>query len=397
VFAPVHQLGLVAVWDDGDDLHAEPRSPYPHVREVLALRSTRESAALLVAGHAVTAESARWLGLGWALPIRADRARIRAFTPRVATAGEDTAADPMAHAARLPQAAWRAARDALRAGPVLVQVPRAGYVTGLACAQCRAVARCGVCTGPLRASSGHAVPECAWCAATVGRWQCRECGRTRWRALSIGSSRTAEELGRAFPGVPVRASAGDHVLAAVPATPALVVATPGAEPVADGGYAAALLLDADALVNRPDLRAGEEALRRWLNAAALVRPAPDGGAVVIVADAGWRPVQALLRWDALGAAERELADRVAAGLPPAVRAATITAADPTPVLEALPPSARVLGPAPVADRPNLRRAVVTVPWADSVALAEALHAAQAVASARKDPPLTVVLDPVTLG
>ena len=29
-------LGLVVVWDDGDDLHAEPRAPYPHVREVLA-------------------------------------------------------------------------------------------------------------------------------------------------------------------------------------------------------------------------------------------------------------------------------------------------------------------------------------------------------------------------
>ncbi|WP_230487304.1 primosomal protein N' family DNA-binding protein [Nocardioides anomalus] len=28
-FAPVAGLGLVAIWDDGDDLHAEPRAPYP--------------------------------------------------------------------------------------------------------------------------------------------------------------------------------------------------------------------------------------------------------------------------------------------------------------------------------------------------------------------------------
>ena len=30
------------VWDDGDDLHAEPRAPYPHVREVLRLRAAAD-------------------------------------------------------------------------------------------------------------------------------------------------------------------------------------------------------------------------------------------------------------------------------------------------------------------------------------------------------------------
>ena len=38
-FAPVHDLGLAVVWDDGDDLHAEQHAPYPHVREVLRLRA----------------------------------------------------------------------------------------------------------------------------------------------------------------------------------------------------------------------------------------------------------------------------------------------------------------------------------------------------------------------
>ena len=38
-YAPVRDLGLVALWDDGDDLLSEPRAPYPHTREVLALRA----------------------------------------------------------------------------------------------------------------------------------------------------------------------------------------------------------------------------------------------------------------------------------------------------------------------------------------------------------------------
>jgi primosomal protein N' (replication factor Y) len=109
----------------------------------------------------------------------------------------------------------------------------------------------------------------------------------------------------------------------VPDAPALVVATVGAEPVAPSGYAAALLLDGDSLLARETLRAGEEALRRWLNAAALVRGADDGGRVVVTASEH-EAVAALVRWDPAGFAERELSLRRNLGLPPAVRLAAIT-------------------------------------------------------------------------
>src|SRR6266571_775174 len=52
MFAPVANLGLVVLWDDGDDLHAEPRAPYPHAREVLCLRAHRGGAAALIGGFA---------------------------------------------------------------------------------------------------------------------------------------------------------------------------------------------------------------------------------------------------------------------------------------------------------------------------------------------------------
>ncbi|WP_370518446.1 hypothetical protein [Nostocoides sp. HKS02] len=49
-FAPVRDLGLVAWWDDGDDVLEEPRAPYPHVREVLLERGRLEGAAVLSGG-----------------------------------------------------------------------------------------------------------------------------------------------------------------------------------------------------------------------------------------------------------------------------------------------------------------------------------------------------------
>jgi len=61
----------------------------------------------------------------------------------------------------------------------------------------------------------------------------------------------------------------------------------------------------------------KEAVRRWANAAALVRPAADGGRVLCVGDATHPGLQALVRWDPGGLARREIEERQSAHLPPA--------------------------------------------------------------------------------
>ena len=395
-YAPVAELGLLAVWDDGDDLHAEPRAPYPNTRDVFAMRSAQTGAALLVGGYVRTAEAQLLVESGWAEQIAAERDVVRSAAPRVQSVGDDVelARDPAAAAARLPSLAWRTTRDALAAGrPVLVQVPRRGYVPALACALDRTPARCAACAGPLAARGGQDVAACRWCGRAAGDWRCPACGGTRLRAVVVGAVRTAEELGRAFPGVPVRTSGGDHVLATVPDDPAVVVATPGAEPVCPSGYGAALLLDGWALLSRADLRAAEETLRRWANAAALVRP---GAPVIVGADAGVPTVQALVRWDPAGAAARELAERGELGFPPACRMASLTGTGDAvhELLGAaqLPAVAQVVGPVPMPD--GMQRALIRVPRTHGAELARQLKAAAAGRSARRTAePVRIQLDP----
>lgn len=425
MFAPVRDLGLVVLWDDGDDLHAEPRAPYPNAREVLALRAHRAGAAALIGGFARTTELTQLVKAGWARELAPGRQTLRAVAPRVRPAADEKELhrDEAATMARLPSLALRTAREALRAGPVLIQVPRRGYLAGIACARCRAQARCtraagdtGVqCNGPLRLSGPDAAPDCRWCGALAtgqgsggqGGWRCPRCGHDKLRATITGAVRTAEELGRAFPGVKVRTSGGDLVLPRVPSQPALVIATPGAEPLAD--YAAALLLDGWALLSRPTLRVGEETLRRWLAAAALVRP---DGTVLVHADAALPATQALIRWDPVTFAERDLAEREELGFPPAVRMAAVTG-EPDAVatvitsLGAFEGSAakgsafEVLGPVPV-EQPAQQgedqvRALVRAPRSEGAVLARALQAAQAGRSARKEGGgVRVQLDPPEL-
>ena len=407
-FAPVHNLGLVVVWDDGDDLHAEPRAPYPHVREVLVLRAHLANAAAVVGGHAVTAEAARLVATGWAKLLAPPRAEVRASAPLVRPGDDPGAARQPSAGGRLPTLAWESAHAALaNQSPVLIQVPRRGYLPALSCDSCRTPLRCPVCAGLLAAAGEGSAPTCRWCGRIAAGWECPQCGGRRYRATVVGARRTAEELGRSFPGVVVRTSAQGQVLDTVPAGPSLVIATPGAEPVAEGGYGAALLLDGWALLQRADLRAGEEALRRWLNAAALVRPAAEGGRVVILADSSLRAVQALIRFDPVGHAERELAERTALGFPPAVTIAEVlgeaSAVDELIGAAALPPDVQVLGPVPVAtDRAAPAgggdvRALIRVPRSTGADLAAALHDAQGVRSARKAAVVRVRIDPVDLG
>jgi primosomal protein N' (replication factor Y) len=407
-FAPVRDLGLVALWDDGDDLFAEPRAPYPHTREVLLMRADEEGTAALVGGFARTVEAEYLLRTGWAHELVPDRATLRAATALVSITGatdRELERDPHTRTARLPRTAHDAIRTGLAQGPVLLQTPRQGYVTALACDSCRTPARCPVCSGPLQLTAAHQPPSCRWCGTEQHAWTCPECGGHGLRAPVLGEQRTAEEIGRAFPQVPVRTSAGDRVLATVEAVPSLVVATPGAEPVVEGGYACVVLLDTWLMLARTDLRTAEEALRRWLAAAALARPGGDGGRVVAVGEPSQAALQALVRWDPAGFARRELQERLSAHLPPASRLVTLSGPEPDLVTALaglpLPAGAEVLGPVPVAERardgPGTPRAVVRVPRVAGAELSRVLGDLQRTRAARKLPPIRVQVDPVALG
>ena len=137
VFAPVADLGLVLVWDDGDDTLAEPRAPYPHAREVgdaarppIAL--CRNDRRLLPHRRGAGA----WCAAGWAHDLVAARPVVRARAPRVIALEDSGYAherDPAAHTrpAAVDGAAGRAVgagRRPSRAGPGAAQGirPRAG-------------------------------------------------------------------------------------------------------------------------------------------------------------------------------------------------------------------------------------------------------------------------------
>lgn len=370
VYAPV-RAGLVMLWDDGDGLLAEPLAPGAHPRDVALLRQEQEGSALLFAGHTRTTDVERLVETGWIRAITAAKRQL----PRVVL---DSTEDLDRRGQRLPSRAFLTAREAAATGPVLLQVARPGFSPTLVCASCRAPARCRACGGPLGAAHRGATPVCAWCGRGARLWACSSCGGEKVRLAASGSERTAEELGRAFPGIRVIVADGNHPVVRVDAKPALVVATRGAEPLAEGGYRAVVLLDGSRMLQAPELRIGESCLRWWSNAAALAAP----GAPIHLVGVDGAVARALATWSQASYARTELAERAPLRMPPSVRVAQVEgtgaairrALDDIAALQ-LPPDA-VLGPVPIeGDDDGRERALVRFPYAEGARVAGVLRAA----------------------
>jgi primosomal protein N' (replication factor Y) len=365
VYAPAEKLGLIVVWNDGDPLLGEQLAPYVHARDAALVRHEQQGGSLVLGGHTRSTETQRLVEIGWLRDLGpAKRIRLRVI-PTADGPGDDA----LAAQARIPSVAWREARAGLEKGPVLVQVARPGYAPGLRCAECGEAARCRRCTGPLRQRAAGGVPTCTWCGTPDRAWSCQNCGSTKYRTSGTGSARTADELGRAFPGTRVIVSDGERPLLEVDDRAALVIATRGAEPFAPHGYRAVLLLDGERMLARESLRVAEDCLRWWSDAAAL---ASDDAGIVLVG-VGGALGHALAGWTQPDFARAEYEGRRALRFPPAVRMATLQGA-PDAVEEALaqlPPTAEVLGTTLAAGR---ARSILRFDYRDGTAIAESLRA-----------------------
>lgn len=366
VYAPAHQLGAIVMWDDGDPVLAEPLTPYVHARDAALVRAEQSGAGLLLSAHARSVEVQRLIEIGYVETRATPPSRTRVI------AAEQLRA-PEAFPGRVPEFAARQIREALRTGPVLVQVATPGYAPSAVCADCGDPARCRNCAGPIGFRDGAARGACRWCGEQAVGWQCASCRGGRLSLRGAGSQRTVEQFQRQFDGVRVMLSDGDHPITRVDSRPAVVVATRGAEPIAAGGYRAVVLLDAERLLSIESLRAGEDCLRWWLNAAALA--APD--AVCVVASGGGPVVRALVTGRIEAWLRAELRDRHALRYPPAVRVASVTggANEVERALSALGelPAVDVLGPAPYDD--ELMRAIVRFDYAQGAEVAKRLRGA----------------------
>ena len=306
IYAPSENVGLIAVWDDADQSLHEPTAPYIHSREVALLRQQLQSTNILFAGHSRSAEIQRLLEIGYLTDISAT------FSPPKIAVTEP--------GLRVDSTSYQAVKEALQAGGgVLVQVAATGNSVSCFCGDCSTRSQCGSCNGPLFIDDAGTA-RCRWCSALNLNARCLNCGSAKLRPGAAGSTRTAAELGKAFPGVKVVEATFNKRVLDLPQSKCLVVATPGAEPVMQGGYQAVVLLDGQKLLGRDTLRAAEQAVDSWSNAVSLLAPNGRAVGVGLASPLGQR----FALWDHGTIAREELRHRRELNFPPHHRLASVT-------------------------------------------------------------------------
>ena len=300
LFAPVHNLGSILIWDDEDASHQDQSSPYVSSRDVALIRQTIDNCSLAFLAHSRSASIQRLVNLEYLKDTTNDFVK-----PRVAHSEKDVRVDTLA---------FKTLRAGLQHGPVLVQVSNLGIAKSAYCRGCATRANCLHCHGPLWVDN-HGKNRCRWCNGFNLSFKCSECGGTELRMGRAGSTRTAAELGKAFPGVPIVEATGENIVSHVDGAPKIVIATPGAEPVADAGFFAVVILDCDVALGRDTLKAREDAVRSWANAVALCNAKASSALIGLKSDLGGF----LSTWRMVDYAKLELAQREALGFPPVTR------------------------------------------------------------------------------
>ncbi len=317
VFAPLNKLSLLLIWDEGAETFQEKSAPYWHTRQVGMLRAGSEKCSLVLGSFSRSPQAQALLMSSWARELTPSKHQVQ--LPKIFTPEYEKRDDPTIGRVGLSSTAIQFMRGALAKGPVLIQTARKGGRLGLSCASCLAPVRCPQCFGTVQQLRGEFI--CNSCAHHF-QFSCARCGTQETRAVSRGNMQISKEIAAAFPQIPVINCDADNPLSEIGSQPALVVATNEQEPVAEAGYAGALLLDTGMLLSLDQIWTAEEALRRWANAAAKVAP---GGGVMLSGDPGERLALAFKRRAFSQWASQELQERAEVGIPPTAVLATVRA------------------------------------------------------------------------
>ena len=309
-FAPAVNLGLVMLWDDGDESHIEQSAPYWQSREVLLQRTELEQSKFLIASHAPTTEVIRLIEIGHLVPF--------------ASIGELPNASVTELNDRLDATSFTLISNVLKEGQsVLIQIATAGWASSLICVSCKDLRVCPSCSSSIWVDPSGKF-RCRSCKSRFDLSSCK-CGKTATRPTVLGASAIAQQMERSFPEATVMRSNGENRLTKVSGKSLLVVSTPGSEPEVQGGYSVILIADAARMLGAPRLRAAEQSIGKWANAISL---AGRSASVIFV---GLREslAERMINLDFQGAVSDDYADRVDLALPPQTRIATITSSNDT--------------------------------------------------------------------
>lgn len=302
IFAPVHNLGLIAVHDDSDDSLRDQGSPFTNTRD-LALIRAKDDVGLLFTAPYRSVELQRLISIGYLSDHKVLEAPLRI-----------SYSEP---GLRMDESGFKIVRENLEGGPVLVLLPRKGDSASVYCAGCGDKLTCS-CGGHFWQPDSTNT-KCRLCNKHFVA--CSSCGSRNQKKGRTGSNRTVAELGKTFPNTAISEATGEKKPTGLKSKNQIVVATPGSAPRVPKGYSAVLILDSDVWLSRQTLNAQQIAIRDWMEALELMAPTGRAAFAGLPSDLG----NALSLGQLIPMAKAALEEVRELGLPPALRICSLQA------------------------------------------------------------------------
>ncbi len=311
-WAPCSSFGAAIVLDEHDEAYQDERAPTWHGRDVVVERARRLGVACLLVSPVPSPEA---IALASGRVLFPDRRIERAGWPIIEIV-DRTTEEP----GRVPIVAPSLTGVLRRPGRVLCVLNRTGRARLLDCRACGAIAECPTCGSAMQQPTGDLVLHCGRCD-TLSPVVCRACGGGRMRHLRPGTARLREDLEALAQRPVVEVVAGaDNVETG--GADVLI----GTEAVlhAAGRADTVIILDADAELLAPRMRAGDSFVALVLRAARLV--GADGRVLLVTRQPDHPVMRALGQADAAGLSAELVAPLQALGYAPPVAVARVSGA-----------------------------------------------------------------------
>ena len=329
IFAPTPQLGLIIIDEEHETTFKQDTTPRYHAREVARKRAEAESIPLVLGSATPTLESWQRVQTGQdVLLSMPDRVADRPMPP---VSVIDTRNDPeIAKGASIGRAMANSIRQALQQkGQIILFLNLRGYSPTLWCHACGTTVRCPNCDVTLTWHKDRNEVLCHSCDYVAPPpQQCPNCQSKALRYFGTGTQRLEQEVRSRFPGSTclrmdsdTMRKPGSHDAALERFRSGEVSILLGTQMIAKGldfpNVTLVGVINADTMLNQPDLRASERTFQLVAQVAGRTGRGDLGGRVLVQSSSPDDPaIQCAAQHDYLTFVSGEMAARKEMMAPP---------------------------------------------------------------------------------
>ena len=200
VFAPLDNIGLVVIDEEGEHTYKSERAPRYHVRDVAKQRCFKHNALLLLASATPSMDSYRKAKSGTYTLLELTNRYSGNALPAVSII-DMKLEHAMGNKGNFSEALLNALRQNLEKGEQsLILLNRRGYYTYVCCIACGEVSMCPHCCVPLTYHKTGDSLSCHYCGfLSRNNDKCGKCKSRFIRSTGTGTQRIEDELAELFP------------------------------------------------------------------------------------------------------------------------------------------------------------------------------------------------------